>query len=292
MKIEFKNDNILLHNVEDFILSHTFDCGQCFRFVPHPDGGYIGTAKGKTVRITQNDDTITLHNTSLEDFNDVWRDYLDLDRDYGVIKNTLTADGDKVMENAVTYGCGIRILKQDLWETVISFIISASNNIPRIKKIINTLCCEFGTPHIYEGNTYYSFPAAEVIATLTPDEISVIRAGFREKYILACAKAVVLGEFKLEELFNMTTPDAKKALMSLSGIGNKVSDCILLFALNRFDSFPIDVWIKRIMEYCYFDNTPQTVDTITKLADKKFGQLGGIAQQYLFYYAHDLKIGT
>lgn len=292
MKIELVNGNIILHNVDDFVLSHIFLCGQCFRFNPHPDGGFIGTAKGKTVRITQEDKTVVFHNTSMENFESVWRDYFDLDRDYGEIKKSLTKDNDKIMENAIEYGKGIRILKQDLWETVISFIISASNNIPRIKKIINTLCYEFGTPHTYENETFYSFPEPEVIARLSPEDLSVIRAGFREKYILACAKAVVSGEFDLDALNTMSTEDAKKSLMSLSGVGNKVSDCILLFALNRFDSFPIDVWIKRIMEFCYFNNEKQTVDTISQLAKNKFGVLGGIAQQYLFYYAHDLKIGT
>lgn len=292
MKIDFVNDNVIVHNVDDFDLSHIFLCGQCFRFNPHADGGYIGTANGKTVRITQNNSTVVFHNTSREDFEGVWCDYFDLDRDYGKIKEALLNDGDEVMAKAIEYGCGIRILKQDLWETVVSFIISASNNIPRIKKIINTLCHEFGTPHIYDGETYYSFPTPEVIAGLSAEDLSVIRAGFREKYILSCAKAVVSGEFELNTLYTMSTTDAKKALMSLPGIGNKVSDCILLFALNRFDSFPVDVWIKRIMEFCYFNNKQQTVDTISKLAQDKFGALGGIAQQYLFYYAHDLKIGT
>ncbi len=292
MKIDFENGNVIIHNGDDFVLSHTFLCGQCFRFNPHPDGGFIGTAMDKTVRITQNENSIVFHNTSTSDFNNIWFEYFDLDRDYGAIKNALTKNGDEVMINAIQYGKGIRILKQDLWETVISFIISASNNIPRIKKIINTLCLEFGTPHTYEGNTYYSFPRPEVIAKVTPEELSVIRAGFREKYILSCAKKIVSGEFDLNSLYSMPTTDAKKALMSLPGIGNKVSDCILLFALNRFDSFPVDVWIKRIMEFCYFNNKNQSIDTISQLAKDKFGNLGGIAQQYLFYYAHDLKIGT
>ena len=278
MKIEYINGNIVLYDVNDFD--------------PHPDGGFIGTAMGRTVRITQAERTVILHNTSLDDFNNVWYDFLDLGRDYGAIKKALTKDNDHYMTMAVDYGQGIRILKQALWETIISFIISASNNIPRIKKIINTLCSKFGSPHTYQGNTYYSFPSPEVIAGLTPDEFSIIRAGFREKYILACAKAVVSGDFNLDELYNMSTPDAKKALMSLSGIGNKVSDCILLFSLNRFDSFPVDVWIKRIMEFCYFNNTTQSIDTISALAREKYGELGGIAQQYLFYYARELKIGT
>ena len=159
-------------------------------------------------------------------------------------------------------------------------------------KIIDLLCTNFGETHTYEGNVYYSFPSPDRIAQLGADELSVIRAGFREKYILKCAKMVCNGEFDLDGLRHLSTADAKKKLMSLPGIGNKVSDCILLFALNRFDSFPIDVWIKRIMEYCYFNSKEQSIDTIARFAADKFGNLGGIAQQYLFYYARGLKIGT
>ena len=291
MKISVKNNDVLLENIKDFKLADTFDCGQCFRFNPCSDGGYIGTAYGKTVRITQDGDTVTLHSTSLDDFNSIWRIFLDLDRDYGSIKEKLTSCSDTVMSEAIVHGDGIRILKQDLWETIISFIISASNNIPRIKKIIESLCENYGTAHIYEGKTYYAFPDAHTIANLSDDELAVIRSGFRAKYISACAKRVDCGDFVLDELYAMSTEDAKKSLMTLNGVGNKVADCILLFALNKFDSFPIDVWIKRIMEYCYFDNTPQTIPTIAEFANIRYGELGGIAQQYLFYYARSLKIG-
>ncbi|MBQ3124677.1 MAG: DNA-3-methyladenine glycosylase 2 family protein [Clostridia bacterium] len=292
MKVCIKNNDIVLENVTDFKPTDTFDCGQCFRFNPDNNGGYIGTAYGRTVRITQDGDTVTLHSTTQSDFDSVWKKFLDLDRDYTAIKKELTKGSDAVMASAIDYGKGIRILKQDLWETVISFIISASNNIPRIKKIIELLCTNFGTPHEYEGKTYYSFPDAKTIAALNPAELDVIRAGFRTKYIYACAKSVASGEFELDLLYNMSTTDAKRELMKLNGIGNKVADCILLFALNKFDSFPIDVWIKRIMEYCYFENEPQPIPVIAEFANSKFGNLGGIAQQYLFYYARSLKIGT
>lgn len=290
MKICINNSNILVREITDFKLSDTFDCGQCFRFNPDENGGYIGTAYGKTVRITQSDDTLILHNTTEADFYDVWCNFLDFSRDYTKIKSALASDS--VMKNAIDYGGGIRILRQELWETVISFIISASNNIPRIKKIIELLCTNFGTAHQYEGKTYYTFPDADTIASLSIDELDIIRAGFRTKYIYNCAKLVASGEYDLEKLFTLSTTEAKHELLKLSGIGNKVADCILLFSLNRFDSFPVDVWIKRIMEYCYFDNTPQTIPTISEFASKKFGELGGIAQQYLFYYARSLKIGA
>ena len=292
MVTQIINGNIILKNLRDFKLADIFDCGQCFRFNPDGNGGYIGTAFSKTVRITQDDDTITLHNTTEEDYINIWRGYFDLDRDYGAMKSALLKSDDEIMENAIKYGSGIRILKQELWETLISFIISASNNIPRIKKIIESLCTHFGEPHEYEGNVHYSFPTVHTVAELTPEDISCIKAGFREKYILKAAQLIDNGEFILDDMYSMSTSDAKKALMSLPGVGNKVSDCILLFSLNRFDSFPVDVWIKRIMEYCYFDNTEQTIPAISEFASNNFGKLGGIAQQYLFYYARSLKIGT
>lgn len=292
MDIKAENNNIILENAVDFDLKDIFTCGQCFRFNETGDCEYTGTAFGRTVRISQLGNRVVFHNTSEADFRNVWFDYFDLGRDYSAIKAQLLKADDNVMKNAVRYGSGIRILKQELWETVVSFIISASNNIPRIKKIIGLLCENFGEKHYYEGNVYFSFPQPKVIANLSENDLSVIRAGFRTKYILACAKAVDSGEFDLASLFELSTADAKKALMSLSGIGNKVSDCILLFALNRFDSFPIDVWIKRIVEFCYFENREQSIKTISEFASERFGALGGIAQQYLFYYAHDLRIGT
>ena len=195
------------------------------------------------------------------------------------------------MQSAIACGEGIRILKQDLWETIISFIISQSNNIPRIKGIIEKLCTNFGEEIRYMGKTYYSFPAPETICALTLEELSVIRAGFRDKYILGFAKAVASNEFDMYALKSMTTSDAKASLMSVKGIGNKVSDCILLFGLGRADSFPVDVWIKRIMEYCYFEGE-ESIKTISSFAEEKFGQLGGYAQQYLFFYARENKIGV
>lgn len=287
-----KNNDIILKNQPDFDLVHIFDCGQCFRFDPCGSGAYIGTAYGKTVMISQSDEGIVFHNTSSDDFDNVWYNYLDLGRDYSEIKHELTKDNDPVMHTAVSCGSGIRILHQELWETIISFIISASNNIPRIKKIISLLCENFGEAHEYMGKTYYSFPSPEKLASLSKDDLSVIRAGFRDKYILECAKGVVAGKIKLDEIKTLSTPDAKKSLMDIYGIGNKVSDCILLFGLNRYDSFPVDVWIKRVTEYCYFNSEPQSIKTISDFAAEKFGNLGGMAQQYLFFYAREHKIGT
>lgn len=289
--LEIKSDknNIILKNMPDFNLRHIFDCGQCFRFNRMSDDTYEGVAFGKALRISQQDDEIILYETSMEDFENIWYSFFDLDRDYGAIKKHLSCD--KVMMEASEYGFGIRILKQQLWETLISFIISASNNIPRIKGIVERLCESFGERITYMSREYYTFPSPQRIASLTKEELSVIRAGFRDKYILDAAKRIVSGEISLEYIQSLPTPDAKSELMKISGVGNKVSDCILLFGLNRADSFPVDVWIKRIMEYCYFGKEV-SIKEVSELANEKFGELGGFAQQYLFFWARDNKIGT
>lgn len=288
---EIKSDknNIILKNVPDFDLRHIFDCGQCFRFNCTSEGTYEGVAFGKALRISQQGDEVILYETSEEDFKNIWYSFFDLGRDYGEIKKRVSCD--EAMSEASEYGFGIRILRQELWETLISFIISASNNIPRIKGIVERLCEGFGERITYMGGEYYTFPSPDRIASLTKEELSVIRAGFRDKYILDAAKRIVSGEISLEYIQSLPTPDAKAELMKISGVGNKVSDCILLFGLNRADSFPVDVWIKRIMEYCYFGREA-SIKEVSELANEKFGELGGFAQQYLFFWARDNKIGT
>ena len=292
MDVYEKNHDIIIADQADFEPAHIFDCGQCFRFDQNPDGSYTGTAFGRTTRVSKRGNDVILHNTSIEDFNDIWRDYLDLDRDYSAIKAELTRDNDDIMLDAVKYGTGIRILRQELWETLISFIISASNNIPRIKKIISRLCESFGNAHEFEGSIHYSFPTPERIASLSLEQLGIIRAGFRDKYIKQCADDIVSGRLDLKMIESLSTPDAKKALMGIWGVGNKVSDCVLLFGLGRCDAYPIDVWIKRVTELCWFNGEPQSLKTLSCFADEKFGRLGGMAQQYLFFYAREKRLGV
>ena len=288
MKVIFENGNTVLKNVKDFNLRHIFDCGQCFRWNLDADGAYEGVAKGHALRISQSGENVVLYQTSVEEFQDIWYDYFDFSRDYGKIKEELSADD--VLKKAIPYGDGIRILKQELFETVISFIISASNNIPRIKKIVENLCCNFGEKISYMGEIFYTFPTPEKINSLTLEDLSVIKAGFRDKYILDAAEKFVSGEISYDKLLNMSAADAKKMLMTIKGVGNKVADCIVLFGLSKCESFPVDVWIKRIMEYCYFDGE-ESIEKISAFAKEKFGVLGGYAQQYLFFYARENKIG-
>ena len=194
---------------------------------------------------------------------------------------------DSVLNTAIPYGDGIRILKQDLWETIVSFIISASNNIPRIKKIVELLCYNFGNKFEYSGKTFYTFPDYYTVSSLSLDDLSVIRAGFRDKYIKAAAERFISGEVSEETFKNLNTKEAKKLLMSFYGIGSKVSDCILFFGLSRADSFPVDVWIKKIMQKLYFNNTETSNSYIEKFALDRFGEYAGFAQQYLFFYSRE-----
>lgn len=279
MVISENNGDIIITELDDFDPRHIFDCGQCFRFYETGKDEYTGVANGHAVKVSRCGDSIIFKNTDLETFNSVWYDYFDLGNEYKVIKNSLR--GEECMNLAIDEGFGIRILKQDLFETIISFIISQSNNIPRIKKIIETLCTSFGEEISYCGNTYYTFPTPEAILS---GDISVLHAGYRDKYILDACRTVLDNPGFLEELRCADTSAAKKMLMSMNGVGNKVSDCILLFGLGKTDSFPVDVWMKRIMEQLYFKKTC-SIQEISDYASKKFGKYSGYAQQYLFFYA-------
>lgn len=261
----------------NFNQTHTFECGQCFRWNPDREGGYTGVAGGRVCRVKDG-----IVRCSDED-NGFWENYFGTGDDYDKIKSELIAR-DPELEKCVEYGSGILILHQDLWETIISFIISANNNIPRIKKIIETLCENFGD-EIEEG--YFSFPAAEKISVLDIDDLACLRAGYRDKYIMDAARKVASGEVDLAETVGLSTAEAKRELMKIKGVGGKVADCILLFSCGRYETFPKDVWIKRVVTELYGVEDKDIDAFITE----KYGDLAGFAQQYLYYWARDNKVG-
>ena len=288
MNIIEKDGNIILKNPDSFNLTHIFECGQCFRFNEVSKNCYRGVAKGRVLTITQSGDEVILKNTTYPDFKNIFEDYFDLLTDYSEIKKRLSKD--PVLKEAIAFGGGIRILRQDLWEAVISFIISASNNIPRIKKIIESFCYNFGEKIISEGMDFYTFPTPQKISGITLEDLGIIKAGYRDKYILDARDKFLSGEISEEKLRPLSYADAKKELMKIKGVGNKVADCILLFGLSKSDSFPVDVWVKRVMEHFYFDGE-ESIQNISDFAKTTFGNLGGYAQQYLFFYARENKIG-
>jgi len=289
MKVFELENGILLEDVKDFELPHIFECGQCFRWNREEDGSDTGGAFKKVINIKKEGSSVYIDNANIHDFKEIWYDYFDLGRDYGEIMEKLKQIDD-TMEKSVEYGNGIRILKQDEWETLISFIISANNRIPMIKRVIENLSQNFGE-YIgeYRGRKHYAFPEIDTIAGLETEDIKFTGIGFRGKYVISTARLIKEGELDIYNLKKLPTKDARKELMKLPGVGPKVADCIMLFSMDKTDSFPIDLWVRRVMEYFYLPKGSSFKD-IQEYAREKFGVLAGFAQQYLFYYAREFKI--
>lgn len=278
----------IIEGVKDFNTDHIFDCGQCFRWQRQEDGSYIGPAMGRAVKISYADGQLIIDNCGKEDFENIWKKYLDLDTDYGLIKEKLSAE-DQIMQAASEYGYGIRILRQDFWETVVSFIISQNNNIPRIKGCIESICEKFGE-HAgeYDGKAFFSIPSPSTLASLSSEDLAPCRLGYRAPYLVKMAQQFVdRGGPDVVEAELKNAEDPIQALQQFCGIGPKVAACISLFGLGRMDAFPIDVWMRRVMNRLY-DIDEKDVKAMKGYAKKHFGENGGIAQQYLFYYIRGL----
>ena len=245
----------------------TLDCGQSFRWTQNGKA-FHGIASGRKVDVFTEDGNLYIIGDSDEKF---WRRYFDLDRDYDEICSRFLSD--KYLKAAVEAYSGIRILRQDSWEALCSFIISQNNNIPRIKGIIERLCRLCGD----EIDGEYAFPSAQTLSLLTPDDLSEIRAGFRAKYIIDAAKKVSSGEVDLEKINGMTLDEARAALQKITGVGPKVAECTLLYGFGKIDAFPVDVWVKRIMSEMYENGLPECTDGVK-----------GIAQQYLFHWRRNM----
>jgi len=275
MNLEFKNNNVYIHGIEEFDLPHTLDCGQAFRWKIDQNNVWSGVAYDRQLSLEKlKDGTVVLYNTSKSDYEKIWKDYFDLNRDYREIIEILSQD--ETLKKACEYSYGIRILNQEPFETLCSFIISQNNNIKRIKGIIERLCENFGD----KKDGFYTFPTAQKLASLTLDDLQVLRSGFRAKYLLDAAQKVANNEINLYSLKDMSLDEARNELMEIKGVGPKVADCCLLFSHHHTEAFPKDVWIKRAMEILFQGELP---DFAQKYA--------GIAQQYIFFYARDTKIG-
>ena len=259
----------------------TFDCGQCFRFDPVQIYGnkheYGGVAYGKYVIFAQNSPyDLKIYGTNAKEYENLWRSYLALDTDYEEINSHIIKVSDSShMSQAVEYGKGIRILRQEPWECVCSFIISQNNNIPRIKKIINALCEKYGDKIEQNGNTYYAFPTSKSLYEAGEAAIFALKTGFRAKYIMDASFKISTGEIDLDSILKEENFDTcVDILCKIKGIGLKVASCALLFGFGKTEAFPIDVWMKRALE----NHFPEGLNVIA------LGKHAGIAQQYLFYY--------
>lgn len=287
-----KYQEFLLEHYNSFNLKDIFECGQCFRWNEESDKSYTGVFSNNVINVKNTDKGILFKGMCENDIVNTVIDYFDLDRDYEKIKKTLSKV-DKNMKESIKYGEGIRILNQDLWETIISFIISANNNIPRIKGIIERLSKKYGRKIEFNNKEYYTFPTAEELKDVSVEEYRNLGLGFRDIRLYETTNMVLNKEVDILSLNKIKdTNKLREELLKLSGVGPKVADCILLFStLKRFDVFPIDVWVRRVMNDLYIHKEDEkNVDKkeILNLAQEKFGNLEGIAQQYLFYWRREL----
>ena len=264
------DDSIIVENLSDFNIVNTFECGQCFRFNKIDNFSYMGIVFGKVIFVSQKNNQYIIKGITLSDFENIFISYFDLNLDYNKIRSEIS----KISPNlklACKYSQGIRILNQDPWEALCSFIISQNNNIPRIKSIIEALCLKFGEK-IYDN--FYTFPKAKVLATLKENDLSDIKCGFRDKYILDAANKVYSLEVDLDKISKLPIESAREELMKIKGVGPKVAECELLYGMHRLEAFPIDTWMKKALNTLFKD-----------ISIKDLGPYAGIAQQYIFHYS-------
>ena len=279
----------IIKNCKSFKVKDIFECGQCFRWNEEPDGSYTGIFGHNVLNVKEEKDIVItgICNGNIED---ICKNYFDLDRNYEEIKETLSLIDDN-MKESIKYGEGIRILNQDLWEMIISFIISANNNIPRIKGIIERMSAKYGQEIKFRGTSYYTFPTIDELSQASVKDLKDLGLGFRDRYVYETTKKIKEGKINLENLKQEPTNEVRKQLLTLTGVGPKVADCIMLFStLKRFAVFPVDVWVRRVMNDLYIHNEDETKvnkKQIQEIARDKFGALEGIAQQYLFYWKRE-----
>lgn len=310
------NKDIYLLGEKDFEPKHIFENGQAFRW-QEKDGAYTIVADKYISRIkklstreieqeiisgnlilepSQHEilnrlPIVKLENAgTMEDYENFWRNYFDMDRDYAKLRREFSKM-DKNLKKAVEFGTGFRVLKQDLFEMIISFIISSNNNITRIKNTVAKLCALAGE-RFDENGDFYKFPTPQAIAELTGEQISrETGAGYRGEYIQKTAAMIAGGEIDLQLIHHMSYEDAHEELLRLAGVGPKVADCILLFGNSMDIAFPVDTWVIKLMNHYYLGNE-KNMKKIKSKGIELFGEKAGIAQQYLFYYARENKIGT
>ena len=307
-KVSFEDNKVILEGLKNFDVKQILECGQCFRWDKISDTNYIIVAYGRVIEVLQEGDKATIYNSNEEDFNNIWINYFDLERDYDEIKTELAKD--EILRKSVDFGYGIRILNQDPFEMLISFIISARNSIPSIKKTVKKICEAWGERIEYKGVEYYTFPTPKAIKEATLEDIQGTGASFRSKYIVDTIKKVndaievkedmalnpdkyperpEILDFDLDYIMSLNDDDCHIALQKFMGVGAKVADCIMLFSMAKHSSFPVDVWVKRAMIHFYV--APDvSLNKMRVFARDKFGVLSGMAQQYLFYYARENKI--
>ena len=292
-EVIFEDNKVILEGVKNFNIKQILECGQCFRWEKKSELDYIVIAYGRVIEVVQDGDKVTILNSNKEDFDNIWFTHFDLERDYSKIKEELSKD--EILKKSVDFGYGIRLLNQDPFELVISFIISARNSIPSIKKTIKKISERWGEKVEYNGEVFYTFPTPQMLKDATEDEIRETGASFRSKYIVDTVARINEdlenneGIYNLDRITSLADDDCHTALQEFKGVGAKVADCIMLFSMSKYSAFPVDVWVKRAMMH-FYNAEEGSLNKIRIFARDKFKNLSGFAQQYLFYYARENNI--
>ena len=290
IKYIVKDNNIIIEDIHDFDLCQTLECGQAFHFEKTGEQDYIVVAMNRMLHVAQTTAggkvNLIFYNTSAEDFENVWNDYFDFDTDYAIIKSELLKMDERLRE-AIDSKWGVHILNQDFFEMLMSFIISQNKQIPQIKELVFRISKFYGKKlGEYNGKAYYSFPDVNECEVITEEDFRNMKTGFRAPYLYDAAKKCKEGMYSVDILRGLNDDEVMECLKQIKGVGEKVASCVMLFGLGRRSAFPVDVWMKRIMERLYFGEDTKK-EVIMEFAKKRFGELGGYAQQYLFYFARD-----
>ena len=322
-----KKQKYILDNIESFEPKHIFECGQCFRWNEQQDGSYTGVVGENVLNVKKGKKNIIITGMCKDNIEKFCIDYFDLDTDYKKIKQKLSKIDD-YLKKSIKYGSGIRILNQDNWEALISFIISANNNIPRIKGIIERISKKYGKKIVWNNNEYFTFPTPKELSKASIKDLRELGLGFRDVRVFETTRMVnnnIIDINKIENIEDISF--LREELLKFPGVGPKVADCIMLFSMKKYNVFPIDVWVKRVMNELYGNEIKRTLSQainsstaplnketknlppllkgggseadggflipnnkqILEYAENKFGDLAGLAQQYLFYWRRDLK---
>lgn len=308
--VEEKEKGILLKGVKNFHPKHIFECGQCFRWNrigQEDEERFQGVVHGKVVRVALFNQDVYLENITLGEFEDFFKEYFDLGRDYDEVKGVLQKD--PLLKEAMAFGHGIRVLNQEPFETLISFILSSNNLIPKIKEGIRKISMSYGQEIMYDGEIHYAFPTPQELSRASVEALRALGVGYRAKYIYETVQAIrraelikgsegvrpLSGEEKLfleDDLMSIAELPhdlCHKALQRYTGVGAKVADCVMLFSMKKKEAFPVDVWVKKAMIH-FYGAEGNNLSKIRAFGQQQFGELSGIAQQYLFYHARENKI--
>lgn len=291
MRIYTEKQNTIIERIEDFSLSQTLECGQCFRFYKQDENDYVIVAYKNLLHMKQENDTLIFYDCDINSVKTIWIPYFDLDRDYAEIKRFLL-EKDNLLRDSINEKYGVRILNQEFHEMLISFIISQNKQIPHIKQLVRRISEEYGE-YLGEinGEKYYSFPEAEILGTITEEKFREMKTGFRAPYLADAVEKLSKNVISAVDFQGMDEDDARKKLMEIKGVGEKVANCVMLFGLGYRSAFPIDVWMKRIMETLYFQGKDTKKELIADFAKEMYGEYGGYAQQYLFCYGRENNVG-